>query len=336
MQETVARISLNVIVRNAALVLKKAGVPLIAVVKDDAYGHGAERVSLALEPIVYAFAVATAGEGAALRTAGVKKEIFVLTPCLNGEEALRCAAYDLIPSVASRASMELLLRAAERFGRAPRIELAVNTGMNRYGFRPERARSAARSARAAGLEVAGVFSHFYAPEDEEAREAQYALFLRASSEVKELCPAAIRHLSATGGILAGKRYNFDAVRSGIALYGYLPQGFEGKLPVKPALRLYANVAQSGRFTGGGAGYARAERQYGALHTLRLGYGDGLFRAGGPGIGKLCMDACICTGAAPFGGRRRAIADIGEYARAHGTTEYEVLVNITKKAVRVYV
>lgn len=337
MQSTLAVISLEKIRRNLDLVLRRAQTNLYAVVKDDAYGHGAEAISLFLEPYVYGFAVATIAEGAALRVSGITKEILVLTPCLSKEEALSAFSYALTPTASSKASLSLLVRAGEAFGFSPRAQLKINTGMNRYGVRPARAQRLAREAQAAGVTLTGVYSHFYAPECEDVREEQFSLFRRAGDEVKECFPKAIRHLSATGGILAGRRYNFDAVRCGIALYGYLPQGFSGALAVRPAMKLYAAVSQSGAFLGGGVGYQRAQKRYKDLSVLRLGYGDGLFRGGGIGNeSPLCMDACLRKGSARFAARRLILSNVEEYAKLHGTIVYEALVNIGKKAEKIYV
>ncbi len=336
MQEIRAVISLSTIVRNAVLVKKRAGVPLIAVIKDDAYGHGAEAVAHALEKEAAMFAVSTVREGAALRAAGVGKEVLVFTPPLCAEEALSCALHRLIPTISSFPSLRLCAEAAQKYGFEGRVQLAVNTGMNRYGFSPAQTERACREAERAGIAVLGVYSHFFCPENGRARERQYEYFVRASETVKKYFPCAVRHLSATGGILAGSKYRFDAVRSGIALYGYLPAGFAGGLPVRPAMKLYAAVAQSGRSFGEGVGYRLAEREYGALHTLRLGYGDGFFRTGGLGEGDLCMDACVCEGRAVFGTPKRILRDMEKYARDHGTSVYEVLVSVGRRAEKFYV
>ena len=329
MQETVAVISLKRIRENAEKIIEAGQRPLIAVVKDDAYGHGAERVALALEDKAAAFAVASVSEGAALKNAGISKDILVLTPCLDEDEALRAAAYGLIVTVSSLASLHLYKRA----GAPQRAHLAVNTGMNRYGVPPSLVRQACREALDAEIHIEGVYSHFYAPQLSAERRLQRRHFQRACKAAREFFPDVICHISATGGLLAGEET--DAVRSGIALYGYLPEGFEGKLAVRPAMKLYATVAHTARQIGHGAGYNRILVS-GSLHTLRLGYGDGPFRSGFEGaVGKLCMDACIMQGAAQFGRRKEVIKDITSYARAHGTTEYEALVNLGKNAVKVY-
>lgn len=333
MQNTVAVISLKNIVNNARKIIETAGVPLIAVVKDDAYGHGAEKVANALFDTVSSFAVASVDEGAALKIAGISKDVLVLTPPLCEDEVIRTAGYGLVATVSSLSVLRLCVRAVQKYRLYLRVHFAVNTGMNRYGFRPERMRSACREALAAGIAVEGVYSHFYCAEDGNARAEQLSLFDGACAAVREYFPDCTRHISATGGAIAGVRY--DAFRAGIALYGYLPSGFEHTIPLKPAMKIYATVAQSGALLGGGMGYARAKKRNCKVQTLRLGYGDGFFRTGGLGADVLCMDACVREGAGRTGDRRLVLANVSGYAKEHGTTEYEVLVNIARKAVKFY-
>lgn len=327
MYQTAALVSLKQIKRNANLIQTRAGCALIAVVKDDGYGHGAAAVAHALDRTAAGFAVASVNEGASLRIAGVTKPVLVLAPPVSAYEAEKTVRYGLTGTVASFASLKLFPAGSE-------VHLAVNTGMNRYGFLPKQVEQACREG--IGLQITGVFSHFYAPEDEEAREAQFRRFRACVKTVKNFAPQAEAHLSATGGILAGQKYNFDAVRCGIGLYGYLPHGFEGAVSVKPAMKIYAPVAQSGVFAGGGVGYQRADKSYKTLSTLRFGYGDGFFREGGFGIGKLCMDACVREGSGKFGAWKLVFSDAARYAKEHGTSAYEALVNVGKGAVKYYV
>ncbi len=332
MQIPVAAVSRKNIQYNASTVCALAQRPLIAVVKDDGYGHGAVEVARALSGIAESFAVATVYEGAELRTAGISEDVLVLTPPLNAEEVVLACGHRLTLAVTSLASLNLILRSSAGF--PVRGHLAVNTGMNRFGFRPERVRHACRTAQANGVNIEGVFSHYYDPLDVSALNRQRTVFQEAASEVREFFPDAVRHIAATGGVLAGGEL-FDAVRVGIALYGYLPSGFGGALALKPAMRLYATVAQSGTFTGGGVGYGSANKDYKKLHTLRLGYGDGIFRAGGLGVGDLCMDACVREGRADFGTKKCVLQDVSAYAERNGTIAYEALVQMGKRAVKIY-
>lgn len=337
MQNVLTVISLKNIRANALLFKSISEKPLIAVVKDDAYGHGAEEVARYLEDVADSFAVATVDEGAALRSAGIWKDILVLTPPLSAEEVVRISAYRLTASVSSLAAMKLIARVSRELSLPPmRAHLVFNTGMNRYGFRPDRVAHACRMAKEYGFQVEGVYSHYYSPENERLRRRQQTLFGKICCVVQNEFPGAVRHIAATGGTLAGGEL-FDAVRIGIGLYGYLPYGFEEcGCPVKPAMKIYATVAQGGTFTGGGMGYNRIKERYGKVHTLRIGYGDGFFRAGGVGVGKLCMDAAVRAGRGDYGTRRIAVKDISSYAKQLNTTEYEVLVNAGKKAVKKYI
>lgn len=338
MQNTIALVSLSAIRRNAVRLLRAAGgTPLIAVVKDDAYGHGAVQVALAIEDMVAAFAVCNVAEGAALRLGGVTRDILVLLPPVTEEEAARAALYGFVVTVSSPYSARLLCRAARQRGVSFRAHLAVNTGMNRIGFRPERVATACRRLEGSPVCIEGIFSHFYAAEDASAREAQTALFRRACADAGRVYPHLIRHLAATGGILAGAGLQFDAVRPGIGLYGYLPVPFQGALPLFPAMKVYAPVVQSGKFTGGGIGYARATRAYGSVSAVRAGYGDGLFRRGLFGAeGNLCMDAHVREGGLRAGRYVCVLDDAAAYAEAHGTIAYEVLCRVGEAAERRYV
>lgn len=136
MQNVLTVISLKNIRANALLFKSISEKPLIAVVKDDAYGHGAEEVARYLEDVADSFAVATVDEGAALRSAGIWKDILVLTPPLSAEEVVRISAYRLTASVSSLAAMKLIARVSRELSLPPmRAHLVFNTGMNRYVFR---------------------------------------------------------------------------------------------------------------------------------------------------------------------------------------------------------
>ena len=325
MQNTLAVISLKRIRENAKIVKRAAGTPLIAVVKDNAYGHGAERVALALQGIADMFAVATIDEGAALRCAGIEEDILVLTPPLSKEEVLRCSAYGMVASLTSFFVLKLALEASTEYQVPLRVHIAVNTGMNRYGFLPNQLGKVLK--RTAHFSVEGVYSHLYLPSSEPDLLAQLKLFQEAEREVKAVYPQAKSHLAATGGIVAGVKA--DMARAGISLYGYFPDGFEIE-GVKPAMKVYATVAHNGRTLGRGFGYGVQKEHIERVHTLRLGYGDGFFRAG-----RLCMDASVESGAARTGKRRLVLKSVTLYSQAHNTTEYEALVCVTKRSEQRY-
>lgn len=319
MQKPFAAVSLGAVRHNVHALSLRAGVPVIAVVKDDAYGHGAEVIAHAIADMVSLFAVSSVEEGARLRIAGIGQGVLVLTPLLSKQEAEQAAFYDLTVTAASFETLALC--------KGLRVHLAVNTGMNRYGFSPMQIGEACRLARELGIEAEGVFSHFYDASDASAVRAQTRAFSESARLVRTYFPHAMRHISATGGILAGGA-TFDAVRPGLGLYGYVPPPFANDLGLIPAMKVYAFVAQSVTPFGGGAGYAAAPKRFSALHTLCAGYGDGFFRSGGLGaVGKLCMDACVREGKLPFGTQVCVLDDAAVYAREHGTTAYEVLTSL---------
>lgn len=327
MQSLLAEVSLPRIRRNADVLLSRTKKPLIAVVKDDGYGHGAIPVAHALHGKATMFAVSTVEEGVSLRIAGVTEPILVLTPPLDLEDATTEVWYDLVADLSSYPVLRLLARAGEETGRRPRAHISVNTGMNRYGFLPEETSSAAREAKNCDIDVEGVFSHLYLPSDERAREKQNERFRVSSEEVKTVFPEALRHLSATGAV---DEDEWDAVRVGLALYGYGPS-------VRPAARLFSFVSHATKQLEGGLGYASAEKNFGDVFTLRLGYGDGFFREGAPfAEGKLCMDASVCVGKEKFGERKLVLSDFDAYAKEHNTTVYEALVKLLSKAEKRYV
>ena len=325
MQNTLAVISLKRIRENAIFVKRAAGTPLIAVVKDDGYGHGAERVALALSGVADMFAVATVDEGAALRCAGIEEDILLLTPPLCKEEVLRISAYNMIAPITSFFVLKTALAAVEEYGILLRVHLVVNTGMNRYGFLPGRMGEVLKKTQKFSVE--GVYSHLYMPASKVHLKEQVKLFDQAVSAVKAVYPQAKSHLAATGGILAGVKA--DMTRAGISLYGYSFEG--GPLAgVKPAVKIYATVAHNGKTIGRGFGYGLNTKNAERAHTLRLGYGDGFFREG-----KLCMDAAVLSGGGRTGRRKLVLKDVTEYARRNHTIEYEALVNIMKRAERRY-
>ena len=338
MQQTRAVIRLDSIRRNAAALRAKAPESkLCAVVKADAYGHGAAMVALALSKDADMFAVALVEEGARLRAAGIDKDILVLTPPLNEAEVLRAARYDLILTVADAEDYALAVRSSERFGLCVRCHLKSNTGMNRYGF-DLHALSGFLCARLSDrVAVEGIYSHFYRPEDENTCSIQFRLFRKFCAEAERAFGSLVKHIAATGGVLASPQYCMDMIRVGIGLYGYLPAGFSRRqCEVRPALKVYATVAGGRPYRGGGAGYGAYAPRSQRLSVVRAGYADGLFRKGERGKNALCMDAYVAEREIKKYREVCVFSDADAYAARHGTISYEALVHIGARAVKEYV
>ena len=323
MQKTLSVINLSSIRSNALYVRSLIGNRFFyAVVKADAYGHGAEEVALAIQDIADGFCVAIADEGVALRVGGVSKPVLVLTPPLDKDDADKMEFYGLTPTVGGVESARLVGGA--------RCHIAVNTGMNRYGCYGEELQKVLEILPPDGAE--GVFTHLYAAQNEKHSSAQYKAFEKAAEAVKVHSPSAISHISASGGILRGGKYLSDGVRCGIMLYGYAPAGFKSKA-LKPALKVYARLSQTTFPIGGGVGYNVADEAYSQLYTYRLGYADGFVRGVPLGEKTLCMDAFISKKKSEY---LPVMTDADIYAKRCGTISYEVLCSVTQRSERIYI
>ena len=338
MQELLVVVSVKNILRNIALWKGKlkAGTKFYAVVKANAYGHGAERVAEAIESAVDGFAVATVEEGVALRVAGVEKEILLLSPVLTEEEAVYAARHGLTLCLCSLAAFFTARRAAEKYGLTFRGQIKVDTGMNRLGVRGAPLTRLCRLLAAdPRFAVTGVYSHLYLPGDRAESEKQRQRFLSETKRVSDILGPLPRHLSATGGILLGEEFLFDAVRVGIGIYGYLPAGVKKEVALFPAMKIYAAAEGSHRFSGGGAGYAKATKEYKDITVYRLGYADGFLRGGGGAElgaeGNLCMDGCIAAGRKKYGEKKVVLSSAERVAEQSGTIACEVLCAVGKRA-----
>ncbi len=327
MQKTLSVINLRNIRANALKIRAKTGnKKLFAVVKADAYGHGAEEVARAIEDVCDGFCVAITDEGAALRIAGISKPILVFAPPLDRADVERSALYGLDLTVNSVKTARLIGGLSAEC----RLHIKVNTGMNRTGCNLKELPEVLRVADTRFLE--GVYSHLYAPQNAAACHNQLKIFNRAEELVRSKKPDVCAHISASGGLLRGGGFIKDGVRAGILLYGYAPSGFSAS-GFKPAMRVYARRTQQTGFIGGGVGYNYADREYKRLSAYRLGYADGFLRGVPLGEKTLCMDAFLRNG----GGELLCVMkDADEYARRCGTISYEVLTSVTRRSEKIYV
>lgn len=323
MQKTISLIDLSAIRRNALHMKSLAcGAKFYAVVKADAYGHGAIEVAKELSDVCDGFCVAIADEGVELRAAGISPPVLVFTPPLDEGDAARMSAYDLTATVADERSAEL----CENLN----FHLKINTGMNRYGCPPLDLPRLIKKLDKDRL--LGVYTHMYAPRDEARSRQQLELFRESVAVVKKFAPGAVAHMAATAGVLSGKEYLFDGVRCGISLYGYCPEGFSDSA-LLPALRVYARRVQTfSPPVGDGAGYGVADKKHASLSSYRAGYGDGFSRTVSLGEGNLCMDAFVREGEEE---NLLIFGDADDYAARAGTISYEALCAVTKRSVRVY-
>ncbi|MDE6790161.1 MAG: alanine racemase [Clostridia bacterium] len=323
MQKTLSVINLSAIRSNALFVRSLIGNRFFwAVVKADAYGHGAVEVARAIEDVVDGFCVALVDEGAELRICGVTKPILVLAPPLDSEDAEKIKYYNLTPTVTDLKSAKLV--------DGGKCHIALNTGMNRYGCFGKELESVLSALPPESVE--GVYSHLYAVENVGESQKQLYLFDAAVSTVKAYAPDVQVHIAASGGILRGGKYLYDGVRCGLMLYGYAPKGFK-VTELTPALKVYARLARETIPTGNGVGYNIADRKYDKLYTYRLGYADGFRRTVPLGEKTLCMDAFVSRDGRAL---MPVFTDADDYAKRCGTISYEALCSVTHRSQRVYV
>jgi alanine racemase len=268
---------------NLATLRRLAGdqMSVIAVVKANAYGHGAIEVSRTLlDHGAERLAVATLGEGLELRNAGIAAPILVLW-ALGAPEVGPAVAADLEAVVYDGAGIELLERAAASAGRRAQVQLKIDSGLGRQGSEPALAvELALRIARSRNLQLTGTFSHLAVPgEDEAYTDVQRLRLAQALDAMRSAgVDPGIVHLAATGGVVAGSGTFGDAIRPGLGLYGMAPAwARDRELGLRPVLSLKALPLRIFDLAAGeGIGYGlrfRAERAT-RIATLGIGYGDG--------------------------------------------------------------
>lgn len=337
---------------------------VIAVVKANAYGHGAVPAARALAAAgCDAFAVISLDEAAELRGAGLRGMLLVLGGVQDADEAARALSLDSEPVISRVEPLEWLDAAAARAGRDCRVHLELDTGMGRLGATPgELDALLAGAARAERVRIAGVMSHLACADDAASPETarQRALFAELVARVRAsgVTPQWV-HIDNSAGIVRGGAPGCNAVRPGIALYGVDPT-LEGGHPFEPVMSLCARIVHAKNVAAGTPiGYAGEFRAEGPTRilTLALGYADGLPRAAGgrasvgvsgrraPLVGRVSCD--LATVAVPpddpaapgdvalvFGRRAGLEVPVAELARAVGTISYEVLVRIGPRVPRI--
>ncbi len=342
MQKVVAKIHLGNIRHNAEQFAALTGTRLCAVVKANAYGHGAEEVVNALSGLADFFAVALIEEGVAIRAAACGKEILVFTPPTDEEEGYALASNGFTASVPDLFTAKLLSKVCAKCRLPLNVHLKVNTGMNRYGMNGSMLGKVCKFLlRDPFVKVTGIYSHLYEHSPSTAQK-QRTLFLQMLGICKRYFPTVIAHLGATYGALLGKEYAFDMARIGLGLYGYLPIHTE-KIFLKKGMTVYAKAISSRKYAFGGVGYGNVQIPQGTNVSLRrFGYADGFLRVRENGtadfeknLNNLCMDVCMCEGRTRRGAWVPVMTDADALAKKTGTISYEVLCAATRRAEFIY-
>ena len=370
---TVARIDLDGLQSNYHRILEfiaseplGRGTPpgVIAVVKANAYGHGAIEVARALEDAgADLLACADIEEGAALRSAGVRAEILVFG-ALSVSDLDGVFDARLTPTISTPGAAKAVQAAAERYQQRIRYHLKIDTGMNRLGFRFDNLRRTLPGLLASpNLELDAVYTHFATADDAESSlfEQQRARFAHALQDLDALgARPRYRHAANSAALMRDSRVWFDRVRPGLLLYGLVPPPLMSTLALQPVMTLRSRVvAVKGMRTGEATGYGArfvADRPT-TLAVVPAGYADGLdLRLAGRGavlirgrrapvVGSVCMDMLMAdvTGLTVSPGDEVVIIgeqeddriDVREMAAAIGTIPWEIVCRLGSRIERRY-
>jgi alanine racemase len=341
------------------------GVKLLAVVKADAYGHGAVPIARKLEKLGVAYlGVAISDEGVELRKGGVKVPILILGGIYK-ESVDQVLKYNLTPVVFKEESLEILAKATKRRQKKVRVHLKVDTGMGRLGVPlnlwPTFLKGLKQFPK---IEIEGILSHFSMTDEEESFTThQWREFQEAAALAKEMgISYKFLHIANSGTLIAFPSYLGNLVRPGIMLYGAYPSlNFQDLIQLKPVMTLKTHihflksVAPGTRISYGGTFITKRES---LIATLPIGYADGYSRhlsnqgqvlirgKRAPIVGKVCMDfTMVDVTEIPnvslgdevilMGKQGKEQITVEEIAKKINSISYEVLCLVGKRVPRIY-
>lgn len=302
-------IDLDAIRHNIRAVHERAGVPVMAIIKADAYGHGAVEIARHIDGDCAFFGVSSILEALELRQAGIEKPILILgyTPVAAFPEAIR---QGIRPAIFRYEDALALSQAATALGMTAKFHIAVDTGMSRIGFQvtPEEADICARIAALPNVEAEGLFSHLATADCADLTRARHqaALFDQFDEMLRSRgVTIRLRHLDNSAGVM-NFHCKYELVRSGIVTYGMYPstEVDPSVLDLRPALRWEGRIThlktlEPGREIGYGGTYTTTRPT--RVATVPVGYADGYRRnlsgrfyvlirgKKAPILGRICMD-----------------------------------------------
>lgn len=360
---TTVEINLTNILHNIREIKKLLSkeVKFMAVVKADAYGHGAEAVSKAMEDDVDYLSVATISEALDLKRSHIKTPIFILSE-ISPADAKHVVENGLIQTVYTEDLAASLSSAARKLGKTARVHLKIDTGMGRIGVQAHDALDLIKKVSSLPkVKIEGIFTHLARAEEKNGfTREQLEKFKSIVSRINT--DDLILHAANSAGTIYHKDSHLDMVRIGISLYGlYPPGGDRNGISLKPALEFKTRVVYLKRVPAGtplsyGSTYITGKETN--IATLPVGYADGLPRALSnkghvlisgkryPIVGKVCMDLSLVD----VGSDKVKIGDevtlIGKQKGEHisadevagiaGTISYEIVCGIGKRVPRIYI
>ncbi|MDE7476771.1 MAG: alanine racemase [Lachnospiraceae bacterium] len=345
---------------------------IIAVIKTDGYGHGAEHIAKILEKEeqVWGYAVATAEESFALRDGGIHKPILILGYTFPYSYE-RIINEKICSTVFTLEAAKELSDTAVKIGKTCRVHVKIDTGMTRIGIHPddEGLELIRQISELPGLEMEGIFTHFARADEADKTKAyqQMTLFQEYVDRIERILKIRIsmKHCSNSAGIAQMPEANMDAVRAGIILYGLWPSEevrADGRIQLRPMLSLksrvvYVKTVPQGQEISYGGTYTTTRDT--RVATICIGYGDGYPRSLSnvghvlikgqqvPILGRVCMDQFmidVTDVASPvrvgdqvtlIGKDKDACITMEELGAISGRFNYELACDIGKRIPRIY-
>ena len=364
---TRVKIDLDAISANIDAIRFKTGVPVMAVVKADAYGHGAIQVARLLQGKCAFFGVSSMLEAMELRQAGLTTPILILghTPPSAFPTAIR---EGIRPTIFHYEDALALSEAALQVGKLAPFHFAVDTGMSRIGFQVSQASAdlCAKIAALPGLDPEGLFSHYATADcaDLSRAEHQRQLFDQFCAMLRQRgVTIRIRHMNNSAGLM-NFPHHYDMVRAGIVTYGMYPSSEVSPdlLPLRPALQFLSRVTHvktlpAGREVSYGGTYVTQKDT--TIATVPVGYADGYRRSlsgkfyvlirgkRAPILGRICMDQLMVDvtdiPGVTSGDRVTLVGKDGAeeitmeaIAAAADSFNYEFVCGISRRVPRIYV
>ncbi len=359
----VADVDLSALQQNLQIIRARAGSSdVIGVVKADAYGHGAVEVARCLAAAGTAgLAVAYLDEAKSLREAGITVPILVFIDQEDPDDYFR---YDLIPILRDRKMAGIFADAAGKRGVTIAVHMKIDTGMGRIGFSPEESVEAALYiAGSRGIRLEGLMSHFSEADcaDNTYAHQQVRIFSGLRDTIQSRTGLSLRcHMASSAAIFSLPEALFDAVRPGIALYGYSP--FEESFGLRPVLSLRSKVLTVRNLPASSpVSYGRTfvTKRASRIAVVPVGYADGFSRLFSnnaemlvrgrrvPLVGRVCMDMVMLDvtdipnvsegdDVVIIGRQGEEMITAAELAQRINTISYEILTALGTGARKAYV
>lgn len=358
-------VDLDAIAHNVRIIKQVVGknTKIIAVVKANAYGHGAIEVSeTLLENGVTMLGVGVIEEGIVLREAGIKAPILICGLTMN-DQIEPLVMYNLTATVCQLKTIQTLSRIASKNKKRARVHIKIDTGMGRLGIpTTDTLNFVKKISQMKNIEIEGIFTHFAATNEEDRNytKKQFEKYKKALLELeRERINIPLKHVANSAAILNSSSFHLNAVRPGIIIYGLFPwPETKRTVQLRPAAEFKTKIVflkevPAGKSIGYGRTYSTTKPT--RIATLPVGYADGyswLLSNNGevlvrgeraPIIGKICMDLCmidvthiegvqIGDEVVLWGKQGSRMVSVQEIAQRTGNIVYEVICMVDKERV----